>query len=113
MLMQREQPAFRSAAGPLRSYTPATVIDATELGRQLTAARARGWAQEIEELRPGVASIAAPIFAGPHCGFAAMGIEGPTERVCREGAPRRDLIGAVIQAAGVVARELASVPWLR
>lgn len=49
------------ATAPFVRLTPATVIDPDELRTQLTLARERGWATEIEETSQGLMCLSVPI----------------------------------------------------
>jgi DNA-binding IclR family transcriptional regulator len=110
-LLMQQLPSL--ALEPLRSFTPATLTVAAELRSELTESIGRGWTSDAGELSHGVGSIAAPI-ATPDCTEpAAMGIEGPLERLFSAGAPRAELVRAVIESARTIAREMGSVPWLR
>jgi DNA-binding IclR family transcriptional regulator len=100
------------ALEPLRSFTPATVTATARLRSELTESLGRGWTSEAGELAHGVGSIASPIAATNCTGPAAIGIEGPLERLFRARAPRAELVRAVIESARAVSRELGSVPWL-
>jgi DNA-binding IclR family transcriptional regulator len=99
------------AAEQLTSCTPATVTDMGELRGALEEIRGRGWASEIGELFPGVASIAAPIEDRRGVVAGAIGISGPIERVSASGDPRSELVGYVLQSARTVSRELGAIPW--
>jgi len=49
-------------------------------GSELTAVRARGWADSVGEREPGVASVSAPVL-DPHGAVAAVvSVSGPAER---------------------------------
>ena len=110
-LLMQQLPSL--ALGRLRSFTPATITVAAELRSELTESIGRGWASEAGELAHGVGSIAAPIATTHGTGPAAIGIEGPLERLFSAGAPRAELVRAVIDSARIIARELGPVPWLR
>jgi DNA-binding IclR family transcriptional regulator len=96
---------------PLASYTPATVTVVKDLERSLDEVRARGWACEVGEMFPGVASIAAPIEDRRGVIAGAISISGPIERLCEDGQPRPELVGHVMQTARTVSRELGAIPW--
>ena len=98
-------------AEQLVSYTPATVTDVKELERELDAVRGRGWASEVGELFPGVASIAAPIEDRRGVIEGSIGISGPIERLCEGRSLRSQLVGYVMQSARTVSRELGAIPW--
>ena len=48
--------------GDLKCYTPNTLTEMTELKNELENVRSCGWAQELEEYKLGLKSVAAPIF---------------------------------------------------
>jgi DNA-binding IclR family transcriptional regulator len=98
-------------AGPLPSYTPATVTDIRQLQKDLDEVSDRGWAGEVGDLLPGVASIAAPIEDRRGVIAGAISITGPIERLCDRQAPRTELVGYVMQTARTVSRELGAIPW--
>lgn len=56
-----EQVALAGEA--LDAYTAHTRADAAELARELEQVRERGWAENREEWIPGLAGVAAPVFA--------------------------------------------------
>ena len=95
----------------LRSYTAATVTDVSRLRLELEETARRGWAGEVGELLQGLASIAAPIEDRRRVTVGAIGISGPAERLCTNGAPRPELVDYVMEAARAVSRELGAIPW--
>jgi DNA-binding IclR family transcriptional regulator len=97
--------------GGLRSYTAATVTDLSQLRLELGETARRGWAGEVGELLQGLASIAAPIEDRRRVTVGAIGISGPAERLCTNGAPRPELVDYVMEAARAVSRELGAIPW--
>src|SRR5690348_1877807 len=96
---------------PLASYTPATLTAVKDLQHDLDDVRERGWASEVGEMFPGVASIAAPIEDRRGVIAGAISISGPIERLCEDGQPRPELVGHVMQTARTVSRELGAIPW--
>jgi DNA-binding IclR family transcriptional regulator len=98
-------------AEPLRSYTPATIVDVDRLEQELDEVSARGWASDIAELFAGVTSVAAPIEDRRGVIAGAIAISGPTERLCDGDSPRPDLVGYVMETARTVSRELGAIPW--
>jgi DNA-binding IclR family transcriptional regulator len=99
------------ASEPLPSYTPATITDVKRLGKELEEISGRGWASEVGDLFPGVASIAAPIEDRRGVIAGAISISGPIERLCESTVPRADLVGYVLETARTVSRELGAIPW--
>jgi DNA-binding IclR family transcriptional regulator len=98
-------------ANHLTSYTPATVTDLDQLERDLDKTHDQGWASEVGELFPGVASIAAPIEDRRGVTVGAIGVSGSIERLCEGGSLRAELVGYVMQSARTVSRELGAIPW--
>jgi len=111
LLAHRRYLAAEVAGRALPSYTPATVTDVYRLRRELDEVSERGWAGEVEELYQGEASIAAPIDDRRRVTVGAMGIAGPTERLCENGRPKGELVRYVVEGARAVSRELGSIPW--
>jgi len=69
--------------------------------------RARGWATDRGEHRPGRGCIAAPVRGSGGLVVAALGINGPvTALFDGRGTPRARLLGMVTDAAAAVSREL-------
>ena len=92
-------------------FTTATRTDLGSLRREVAQASTRGWAVELGELSPRVASIAAPIPAGRFAKPAAIAIDGATERLFEDGIARPDLLAAVIESARDVSHRLAASRW--
>lgn len=65
----------------LPQFTPRTITTPEKLRRELTLARRRGWASEVEEHELGAACVAATIPLGPGAPNAALSISGPTSRL--------------------------------
>jgi DNA-binding IclR family transcriptional regulator len=94
----------------LARYTSATIVDADALRRELDVVRDRGWATDLEELIGGEAAFAAPIGDRRGVMVGAIGISGPSERLCVKGKPRTDLVSHVREAARSISRELGAIP---
>ncbi|WP_030528180.1 IclR family transcriptional regulator [Phycicoccus jejuensis] len=93
--------------GALESHTYRTVVDPPRLHRELADVRDTGWAASVEEWRPGLASIAAPVRDRSGYVVAAVGIEGPVDSICDpRQRPRAALAEHVVDAARAVSREL-------
>ena len=99
------------ASGGLVRYTSATVTDHGRLAEQLDMISDRGWADEVAEFLPGVASIAAPIQGHSRAVLGAIALAGPVERICDGCTPRADLVGHVMESALRVSRELGGGAW--
>lgn len=104
-------PVARDAvrAAGLVALTELTVTDAVEFDRGLELVRARGWASDVGESWPGVASLAAPVFDRRHSAVGAVGISGAVERLqSGDHALRPRLIAAVRDCARAVSRDLGA-----
>jgi DNA-binding IclR family transcriptional regulator len=95
----------------LTGYTPATITAVKRLQREVEGVFEQGWASEVGELFPGVASIAAPIQDRRGMIVGAISISGPLERLCEDGRPKAELVGHVMGTARTVSRELGAIPW--
>jgi len=95
----------------LRRYTDATLDDLDLLDAQLREVAARGWASDVEELLPGVASVAAPIENRDRLVVGVVAISGAVERVCSDRLPRTDLAQTVMECGRAISRELGGTAW--
>jgi DNA-binding IclR family transcriptional regulator len=111
LLAHHPYAAAEAVRAGLESFTPATIIDADALGRELDRVRQRGWAADIGELFSGEVSCAAPILDRRGVTVGAMGISGPPDRLLAARQPRGDLVAFVREAARAVSRELGAIPW--
>jgi DNA-binding IclR family transcriptional regulator len=93
-------------ATPLGSYTEATVSDAPSLRRELRRVRDQGWAELVDELEDGLASLSAPVRRTDRSLAGMIGISGPTFRLGR--ARRRELVPVVRAAAAEIESRLSS-----
>ncbi|MFE7718478.1 IclR family transcriptional regulator [Nocardia rhizosphaerihabitans] len=95
--------------GALQSFTRRTIVDPTALDRAIAEVRRTGWASEVEEYRSGEAGIAAPIRARGGLVVAAIGISGPTDRLCDNRLQIRPAaVDQVRAAAAAVHRDLGA-----
>ena len=94
----------RLLARPLDQRTPRSIVDVTELERQLSAARESGYARTFEELEVGLDAIAAPVFSTDGDVLAAIDISGPAHRLQAGGGP--DFVGLTRDAAADLSRRL-------
>lgn len=111
LLVNRRGVARELAAHGLRSYTDTTVTDPARLDAQLDGIEECGWAHDMGEFVPGVASIAARIESRDRTVLGAIAISGPLDRICRDRSPRSELAGYVIESAFRISRELGGGPW--
>jgi DNA-binding IclR family transcriptional regulator len=91
---------------PLPALTGATLTDAAELGEELAAARATGYAVEDGEAAIGDAGLAAPVYDHTGAVAGAIGLVGPVERLL--GDNRSELAVAVRETARHLSRDLGS-----
>lgn len=94
---------------PLTSFTPRTITDPDTLRVTLAAIREQGYVVSVEEVDPGVCSIAAPIRDASGAVIAGVSVAAPTIRCGPE--QRQRNITAVLSAAAAITRRLADV-WL-
>jgi DNA-binding IclR family transcriptional regulator len=111
LLAHRRDVVGELASRGLPSYTPATLTDLDLLTADLDAVADRGWAGDVAEFLPGVASIAAPVRSHDRTVLGAVAISGPVERICANGSPRAELAGHVMQSAFTISRELGGGLW--
>jgi DNA-binding IclR family transcriptional regulator len=95
----------------LPAYTAMTITDHYRLRRELDEVRERSWAMDVQELIEGIVSVAAPIDDRRGLTVGAIGISGPAERLCDDGAPREELVSYVRESARSISRELGALPW--
>ena len=95
----------------LASCTAATISDPDRLRLDLEEISKRGWASDVGELVPWIASIAAPIQGRYETVVGAIAISGRTARVCHDGSPRPALVGCVMESARRISRDLGGHPW--
>ncbi|MEM7270498.1 MAG: IclR family transcriptional regulator [Pseudomonadota bacterium] len=88
----------RASDGDLRAYTAKTAIDGAVVRAEFDAIRARGFAECVEEIEIGVASVAAPVHLS---GAGAPVSIGATGTIRMFGPARRRALGeALIDLAG-------------
>ena len=86
------------------AMTAHTITDEQALRAELRTVAQRGWAENVEEGEPGVASVGAPIRGMDGTVTAAISVAGPISRV--RGASLRRFSGPVVEAAAVISRRL-------
>jgi DNA-binding IclR family transcriptional regulator len=95
--------AFRGGdAGELVAFTDRTVTDSGELARQVSAARAEGFAEAVGEREPDLAALAAPVLGRGGELVAILGLQGPASRLTA--ARRREVRPALLGAAAEISR---------
>jgi DNA-binding IclR family transcriptional regulator len=96
--------AANTGGTPLEPLTRRTIVDAARLERELAAVRKRGYATTVEELEPGLAAVAAPVWEPGGSVAAAVSVSGPTIRLT---STRLDeLARLVIDAAAAISARL-------
>lgn len=65
----------------LSARTPHTITDMDRLRQELEMVRRRGWAENVNEVEMGVASVAAPIRNGLGEVVASVSVAGPVQRL--------------------------------
>jgi DNA-binding IclR family transcriptional regulator len=91
-------------SSPLRAYTERTKTLADDIAREFAAIRERGFAECVEEIEVGVASVAAPIRIGNFGVPFSVGATGPIRRFTSR---HREKIGAgLIEVADRIAANL-------
>jgi DNA-binding IclR family transcriptional regulator len=111
-----------SAPGTLEAYdrevvaergveqaTEATIVDRDKLFEHLRHVAAQGFALELEEFAPGVASAAAPVTDASDRVVAALAVSAPLFRVDRDGLESR-IVPEVVAAAACLSRQLGAAP---
>ena len=99
-------PAFQSEifSSPLRAYTKQTKTSPGEIEREFADIRDRGFAECVEEIEVGVASVAAPVRIGNLGVPFSVGATGPIRRLTSR---HRALMGAgLIEVADQIATNL-------
>ena len=84
------------------AMTAHTITDEQALRAELRTVAQRGWAENVEEGEPGVASVGAPIRGMDGTVTAAISVAGPISRV--RGASLRRFSGPVVEAANAISR---------
>jgi DNA-binding IclR family transcriptional regulator len=65
----------------LERFTDRTMVDRAALAADLETVRERGYATLVDELEPGLAVVAAPVFDAAGTVVAALAVSGPTARL--------------------------------
>jgi DNA-binding IclR family transcriptional regulator len=65
----------------LPARTPATITSRAELEKCLADVRARGYAEDLEELEPHLCCVAAPVFGRDGAVVASVSVSGPASRL--------------------------------
>jgi DNA-binding IclR family transcriptional regulator len=100
-----------NGTGDLQRFTSCTITDQTRLAAELHHVQEQGWASSVDELIEGETSCAAPIRDRQDVAVGAIGISGPTQRLCEGSQVRNELVSFVREGARTISRDLEAVPW--
>lgn len=92
-------------ASPLEPLTTATIVDPTELRRELSRIRQQGFAVSLGERQEGAASVAAPLLDEQLAPVAVLSVCGPLQRFTTEIA---DVAAEVVRATRALSRKLGA-----
>lgn len=93
-------------------FTRRTLTTSAALVRAVAQVREQGWADEVEEVSAGQASIAAPIRGYGGLVVGAISIAGAVDRLCDGGVvPKPPMVTYVRDAARAISRDLGAGRW--
>ena len=101
--------AARYPDGDLPARTPATITSLAGLEKCLADVRARGYAEDLEELEPHLCCVAAPVFGRDAEVAASVSVSGPASRL-RDPAAVAAVAAAVRDTARQVSTRLGAPP---
>ena len=86
VMLAFKDPAFAEPflAGPLKRYTPKTIVTRAGLEAELATIRKQGYCIDNEEMEEGVRCLAVPIFDRRNACVGAMSVSGPTTRMTHD-----------------------------
>jgi DNA-binding IclR family transcriptional regulator len=90
----------------LDTYTKRTLTDADALRAELARVRRQGWAELVDELEDGLASISVPLHSSRGGLVGIIGVSGPTFRLTKM--RRRDLLPQLRATATAIERATAA-----
>src|SRR5262249_47346203 len=91
---------------PLEQFTPETPTSSSDLKKELTATRRRGYALSDQDGTPGIAAIGAPIFDHREEVCASLSVSGIREAIL--GDDMEHVKSRVIEGALEISRSLGS-----
>lgn len=91
---------------PLKKFTPRTIVEASQLKRQLSLVRNRGWSEDDQGFVDHLRVVAAPVREPNGNVISAVAVGGPTIRVTRE--KLKGFSGLVVATATAISQDLAS-----
>jgi IclR family transcriptional regulator, KDG regulon repressor len=84
LAFQDDEVVAEALKAGLPASTPRTITEPRAFRKELESVRARGYANEDEEIEAGLRSIAAPVRNDAGQVVAAIGISGPAQRLSKE-----------------------------
>ena len=103
------------AGSQLEARTPSTITSRRQLERCLAEVRARGYAEDREELETGLCCVAAPVFNHAGAVVASISVSGPASRIHETTVP--GIAAEVRRAASQISarlgapRQVPGRPW--
>lgn len=94
----------RIAAGPLKSWTPASIVSGEALLAEIATVRERGWATAPDEVITGVNALAAPVFDHRKILVGSIAIVGSTQFI--SAVPEAEQLREVVGSAARISRGL-------
>jgi IclR family acetate operon transcriptional repressor len=91
-------------SGPMRRFTPRTIVTRAALEAELGVIRKNGYCVDNEEMEEGVRCLAVPIFDRRNECIGAMSVSGPTTRMTHERVEKLSVTARTI--AGELSRQL-------
>ncbi len=95
--------------GPLKGFTPATLVDLHKFFDALRAVASAGFALDVEECEEGLSCAAAPVWGEAGELLAALSVSGPSTRFAAETLHRK-IVPSVVAAAEQLSRKLGYSP---
>lgn len=92
----------------LPAYTDTTIVDQTQLDRELGEIRRQGWSVERGELTSGHVSVAVPISNSINPAVGSLALCGSYRSLLRSDRPRENLLAYLRGAACALSRELGA-----
>ncbi len=89
---------------PLASFTERTITDVHVLSAELARVRRQGWAEIVDELEDGLASISVPVNSLRGVLVGIVGLSGPSFRLTKS--RRRELLPTIAATAAEIERRL-------
>ncbi|AMJ61811.1 IclR family transcriptional regulator [Bosea sp. PAMC 26642] len=94
----------RIAAGPLKAWTPASIVSGEALRAEIATVQERGWATAPDEIITGVNALAAPVFDHRKVLVGSIALVGSTQFITA--IPDAEQIREVVGSAARISRGL-------